>query len=197
MPHIDRIRDLDPGSAGVDVSHHQGKICWETVAGEGISFAIVKASQGDRFRDTLWETNLRGAIASGIATRSYHYADPYRSAGPDTEAAHYLNVAGPVETAVLDWEGAALRLGTQSQVDWIDRWITAVDADDVMVYCSLETWGVLHPHLSVEWWVAWWDGSYSPHRPPPPQVDGADIWQWSSRGHVKGISGPVDLNQVL
>lgn len=201
MPPTDRVRYLDTGAQGVDVSHHQGDICWETVASESVAFAIVKATQGDKFRDTLWEKNVRGAMASGLAFRSYHYADPFRSSGPVSEADHYLSVVGQVETAVLDWEGAALKLGVDEQADWIGRWMTEVDADGLMLYCSLNTWGELHPHVSesTELWVAWWDSSYWPHKPPPHRIvdTGAKMWQWTSRGTVKGISGPVDLNQVL
>ena len=200
MPPTDRVRDLDPGSIGVDVSHHQGEICWETVAEEDIGFAYIKATQGDKFRDTLWEKNFRGATASGLPVRSYHYADPYRSKGPDVEAAHYLSVVGQPQTAVLDWEGAALRLGGDEQADWIGRWLTAVDPGSMVVYCSLDTLGELKGKVSgIDWWVAWWDSSYMMHYPPPDHIKstGAECWQFTSRGHVQGISGPVDMNLVL
>ena len=42
---------------GIDVSHHQGIILWDSVLTENISFAIVKATEGYTFKDTLFAKN--------------------------------------------------------------------------------------------------------------------------------------------
>lgn len=58
---------------GVDVSSHQKEIDWETVAGTGLSFAVIRAgtSKGD---DTFFEQNYTGAKAAGILTGCYFYS---------------------------------------------------------------------------------------------------------------------------
>jgi lysozyme len=58
---------------GIDVSHHQGVIDWRKVAGGQVRFAYLKASEGADWRDPSFATNLRDARRSGIAVGAYHY----------------------------------------------------------------------------------------------------------------------------
>ncbi len=56
---------------GIDVSSHQGDIDWAAVAGDGISFAMLRIgnrgySQGAVQADTSFETNLVGARENGL-----------------------------------------------------------------------------------------------------------------------------------
>jgi len=39
---------------GIDVSHYQKVIDWNTVAQQNIEFAFVKASEGQTYRDSLF-----------------------------------------------------------------------------------------------------------------------------------------------
>jgi lysozyme len=49
---------LDRGETyGIDVSNHQGAIAWDRVAGDRISFAYVKASEGPDFVDARFADN--------------------------------------------------------------------------------------------------------------------------------------------
>ena len=48
FPYIETAR-LWYGVTGIDVSHHQGRIDWPVVAGSGVAFAYLKASEGGDF----------------------------------------------------------------------------------------------------------------------------------------------------
>jgi lysozyme len=50
---------------GVDVSHHQGSIDWTQVAGDGVQFAYLKATEGRDHRDARFAANWSGAAAAG------------------------------------------------------------------------------------------------------------------------------------
>ena len=58
---------------GIDVSHHQGAIDWKKVAGDGVAFAYLKATEGGDHRDRTFARNWREARAAGIAVGAYHF----------------------------------------------------------------------------------------------------------------------------
>lgn len=73
---------------GIDVSRHQGLIDWPTVAGQGVDFAYIKASEGGDQRDWRFEENWRGAGQAGIARGAYHY---FTLCSPgDAQAANFI-----------------------------------------------------------------------------------------------------------
>lgn len=58
---------------GVDVSAYQGEIDWQTLSGEGIDFAFIKATEGSGFTDRHFAGNLKGACESGLRVGAYHF----------------------------------------------------------------------------------------------------------------------------
>ncbi|HEU4429539.1 MAG TPA: GH25 family lysozyme [Myxococcota bacterium] len=69
-----RPNALPRGAAwGVDVSRHQGDIDWRSVRGAGASFAFIKASEGQDWRDPLFEENWRGAREACVLRGAYHF----------------------------------------------------------------------------------------------------------------------------
>ena len=58
---------------GIDVSHHQQIINWETVKQSNITFAFIKATEGDDFKDRMFETNWEEAIKNNIIPGAYHF----------------------------------------------------------------------------------------------------------------------------
>ncbi len=62
--------------SGIDVSHHQGTVDWEAVAGAGISFAYAKATEGSNFVDSQFAANWTGMKNAGIVRGAYHFFRP-------------------------------------------------------------------------------------------------------------------------
>lgn len=73
---------------GVDVSHWQPQVDWETLRAGGVSFAVLKATQGTSLRDGCFTSHLEGARAAGLCVGAYHWCDPIRPAIP--QADHFL-----------------------------------------------------------------------------------------------------------
>lgn len=73
---------------GVDVSHYQGKIDWETLAAQGVQFAFIKATEGSGHTDERFAQNAQGAAAAGIPAGGYHFFS-FESAGK-TQAENFL-----------------------------------------------------------------------------------------------------------
>ena len=73
---------------GVDVSHYQGKIDWETLAAQRVRFAYIKATEGSAHTDERFGENAQGAAAAGVPAGAYHFFS-FESAGK-TQAENFL-----------------------------------------------------------------------------------------------------------
>ena len=58
---------------GIDVSHHQGHIDWKKLAAQDVSFAYIKATEGEDFLDEDFKYNWSSAEDAGILPGAYHY----------------------------------------------------------------------------------------------------------------------------
>lgn len=57
---------------GVDVSEYQGSIDWDVLAGQNLSFAYIKATNGSDYTDKKFAYNWENAKKSGLAIGAYH-----------------------------------------------------------------------------------------------------------------------------
>lgn len=58
---------------GVDVSHYQGDIDWENLAGQDIDFAYIKATEGSRHVDEKFQENWTAAGQTELWLGAYHF----------------------------------------------------------------------------------------------------------------------------
>ncbi|WP_203416528.1 GH25 family lysozyme [Jiangella ureilytica] len=180
---------------GIDVSAHQGEIDWDAVAGDGIKFAYIKASEGQNWVDGYFEQNWDGAEQAGLERGAYHF---FTLCAPGEEQAeNFLAVAPPDDDAlppVIDLELS----GNCSDRPPADQVAAEVDA---FVQLVEEAWG---RHL-LFYVRPDWDDVY-------PLRDGLDrrlwdyrffrrptderwhVWQVNTFARVDGIDGPVDLD---
>jgi len=124
--------------AGVDVSKWQAGITWSQVKGAGITFAIIKATEGgltpgtsditainNYGLDPRFRANWAGARAAGLIRGAYHFARPDLGSAPNAEAAWFLSVVGNLQTGdllALDMEPTPA--GNWS--GWVKAWLAYV-----------------------------------------------------------------------
>jgi lysozyme len=122
---------------GIDVSHWQGRVNWQTVAGSDAKFAIAKATEGtssdDQFKD-----NWSGIQEAGLFRGAYHFARPGTDA--ETQAVHFASVVGPLGfrdlPPTLDLEQADGKAAA-AILDWAKAFILKAEAlfgRQLMVY---------------------------------------------------------------
>ena len=95
----------------IDVSYAQGNIDWEEVRRGGVSFAMVKVSQGKLlsdasvgpFTDRQFRRNLEGAARAGIAVGVYHYLCAADVPQALAEADFFLNAIRPYREVIRLW----------------------------------------------------------------------------------------------
>jgi GH25 family lysozyme M1 (1,4-beta-N-acetylmuramidase) len=206
--------------SGVDVYAGNGTVNWSSVNSAGISFAFVKATQGNYYEDANMAANVNNAKAAGLSVGVYDLADP-ASCSPSTEANYFWNYAKNYVTAdgatlmpVLDFEpntlGESTFTGASSWSDWVNQWCTDVQnlatAKGLnvtpIIYVSAG-WTSTYLGSSDSWtgsWIADYNGESASTGSPwdggsyyQPWGSGVwDFWQYTSSGSVSGISGACD-----
>ena len=58
---------------GIDVSHHTGKIDFQKAKGQNIDFVYMKSTEGEFYKDNMFEKNYKRAKESGIPIGAYHF----------------------------------------------------------------------------------------------------------------------------
>ncbi len=80
---------------GIDVSSHQGKIDWDVLSGQNISFVFIKATEGSSFVDKSFDYNFSEAQKTSLAVGAYHFFS-FDSSG-QTQAENFINTVTPFE----------------------------------------------------------------------------------------------------
>lgn len=83
--------DKDNTVRGIDVSEHNGMVNWQAVKDAGYKFAIVRSTYGKTGEDSMFRTNVMGAMAVGLKCGSYHYSYAMDSYNARIEADHCRN----------------------------------------------------------------------------------------------------------
>jgi lysozyme len=197
---LDRPDPAELPVRGIDVSHHQGGVDWSKVAGAGIRFAYIKATEGRDLRDPRFEANWGAAAAAGIPRGAYHFftfCSPGRA-----QAEHFLRSVPPTPGALtpvadVEFVGNCKSYGSLERVRgelrvFLDavakRWGTAP-----ILYVTPDS----HERVAA--------GRFGDHpvwirsvvdAPAADAYGGWLIWQFSETGRIPGIQGPVDLNML-
>jgi lysozyme len=190
---------------GVDVHGDKGDVDWDKVRAAGCEFALVKATEGQGFRDKRFTKARWSAMKSaGIVRGAYHFARPSNGASdPAGEARDFLAAvkdAGGLKSGdlplALDLE--ATTLGPQDTFRWVKRFVAEVKhatGRPPLLYTSPSFWhdrvGNAGDNLDCPLWIA----HYGVAKPTVPLAwDTYTIWQHSDHGAVNGVAGNVDVD---
>jgi len=190
-------------AAGIDVSYYQGAIDWNAVAGSGIRYAFLKATEGVACVDRAFAKNRAKAAQAGILRGAYHFFSPTDPPAP--QASLFLRTVGQLEPGdlppVLDLEAPDhwISIPQPERIRVVTEWLEAVESalgGPPIVYLSpafaievLKNHPALARHRA---WLAHYTDAPSPRIPKP--WASWTFWQHTHGGRTPGISTPVDLN---
>ena len=192
------------GSFGIDVSKWNGNIDWNAVKNSGVSYVIIRcgyrgSTSGALIEDPKFRANIQGASKAGIKVGIYFFTQAVNEVEAVEEASMVLslikgyNITYPVFLDVESSGGRADGISVSTRTAVCKAFCQTIQNSGYKagVYAN-KTWfneKIETPSLTgYKIWLAQYAAapSYSRTR--------YDIWQYSSKGSVPGISGSVDMN---
>ncbi len=188
---------LERGAEGIDLSHHNGAVDWPRLSTANLSFVYLKATEGERHVDTQFQTNWQGALRHHWQTGAYHFyllcQDGARQAANFIRQVEVRRDALPPAVDLEHAHNCAPRTGRAETLADLKVFLKALETEYGAVPVIYTT-----PAFHAEWlagegfdrhplWVRSLEG--------PPELPHA-IWQYSMKGRVPGVTGPVDLNRA-
>ena len=202
---------------GIDVSAYQNRasqnqtIDWNAVANDGVEFAMVRVglrgySNGNLLSDAFYRQNIEGAMAAGLETGVYFFAQAITVEEAIEEADFVISLLDGMEIngpVAYDWEmhdstyrvyGTTPEMATACAVAFCKRieeagYEAMVYAGQYVSYIKYDQ-GALAPYL---YWYPEYK-SASSQKLYPTFYYQMDYWQFSSSCSIDGIGGKVDGN---
>ena len=200
---------------GIDVAkfQHGTPINWTQVAGSGIRFVGVKASEGDYYTNPYFAGDQEGAQAAGMYAFAYHFGTPNDTDGV-TQADYFVDRAGyspdgktlnPVldveHNPYLQYADRCYDKTAPELVTWIRDFMTEVKRRlgvTPTLYTTPFFWsecvGNSTAFASYPLWIAHHD--IAAPSVPSAWAGNWTMWQYSDTTTVPGISGDVDGDYV-
>lgn len=185
---------------GVDVSRYQGAVDWGLAARRGVTFALIKASEGYDVRDSRFVANARGAASAGILWGPYVFWRFSTSPAAHLSAlTEQIAAAGVIPTLPV-------------AIDMEDTTVSRPSGTAPAAFAELirPKWGRPLLYTASWWWVrfgtpqAWasalplWVADYSGAVSVPSDWSDWAIHQYSSSGdgrYYGASSDAIDLNR--
>ena len=196
---------------GIDVSSNQGAINWGAVKAAGCDFAILRSTLKSGRPDKQFAANVAGCRAQRIPFEVYKYTyalTPTQAVDEAQQVVSLLRSYGLTCRVWWDVEDNSLRTLNQGVLTGLIQ-----SAADVIIGAGYE-FGIYTGKSFYEervfdvsafdcpMWIARYPNSgyfnladnppADKYKPAPSQPLVA--WQYTSKGRVDGITGPVDLN---
>ena len=205
---------MGAGALGVDVADYQHRngalIDWPQVAAAGYKFAFVKATEGDYYVNPWYAYDLARAKAAGLYVAGYHFAIPNVSDGASQADYALQNGAytpgGRTLPLALDIEynpygQECYGLTPAEMVAWVASFTAEakrVTGQLPIIYTTADWWNTCTDASAAFGADQLWVAAFGADSPPMPAGwSNWTFWQYTSRGSVPGITGPVDLSYFL
>lgn len=189
------MTDTSSFAQGIDVSKDQGTIDWPAVAQAGITFAFVKATDGETYVDPNFAANWAGAAAAGLLRGAYHFFRAEDSPQSQVDL-FWTTVGGTGELGlVVDVEktmGVSNATLIANLTQFLDE-LQKASGRQPLIYTYPSFWKALGTTAfgAYPLWVA----EYEVAAPTIPSGWSSwRYWQSSQSGTVPGITGNVDLD---
>lgn len=182
-----------------DVSKWQGTVNWEKAAKE-LSFVILRASCGSSM-DSRFLENVEGCRKNKIPFGVYHYVMAGTAQAARDEAVHFVHSVDkaliPPEFYIADIEYEAQNEKTTEEVcvAFLET-LRTLGCRKIGLYINRRyKWAGKAISMCDIMWIPHWgknDGNIPEDKFKPEYPH--DLWQYTSKGHVDGINGNVDLS---
>jgi len=184
---------------GIDISHYQGRVFWETVGDNtNMAFVYLKTTEGGDRIDERYERNIDLAHRYGLKVGSYHFFRPKTDLRLQLKNFKTQCLPGEQDLIpMLDVETLG-GLSTEAFCDSLSKFLFLLEEayhQKPLVYT--------YRNFYNKYLVGKLDGyqlmvaMYGDEQPV--LADGRDyiLWQYTSKGRLIGVSGDVDKSRLM
>jgi len=182
---------------GIDISVHQGKIDWKLVADNKVSFAFLKATEGESFIDKNFEDNWQKARKENIVVGAYHFFR-FNKDGKIQAKNYIANVTLDENDLppVVDFESSYGNRFRKYSVKYIQNQLLKCLREmekhykqKPIIYTNIETYNkyIKGSFDDYPLWICKLCNE-------PSATIKWQFWQYTHKGSVAGIKGYVDMN---
>ena len=192
------------GTMGIDVSKWNGSIDWNAVKNSGVSYVIIRcgyrgSSTGALIEDPKFASNIKGAKAAGLKVGVYFFSQAVNEAEAVEEASMALNLVSgygleyPIflEVEASGGRGDAIDTATRTAVCRAFCATVQNSGYKAGVYANT-TWFNTKINAGSLTDYKIWLAQYA--SAPTYTATRYDMWQYTSKGKIGGVSGSVDMN---
>lgn len=184
---------------GIDLSHYQGEVFWETV-GENTKMAYVylKATEGGDRIDEMYERNINLAHRYGLKVGSYHF---YR---PKTEQQKQLDnfktQCLPGEQDLIPMIDIETKQGlpTEAFCDSLMKFLTLVEVaykQKPLLYTGTNFYNKYLQGKVNDYQLM--IAQYTVREPVLADDRDFTLWQYTGKGRIVGVSGYIDKSRFM
>lgn len=184
---------------GIDLSHYQGEVFWETVGDNGhTAYVYLKATEGGDRIDPRYESNIEMAHRHGLKVGSYHFFRPKTDL--TLQLQNFRTQCLPSEQdliPMLDVESTG-GLATDEFCDSLTKFLDMMETEyhqKPLVYTGRNFYnkyllGMLDDYQLM---IA----MYTDEEPVLADERDICLWQYTSRGRINGVIGNVDKSRFM
>lgn len=191
------------GTMGIDVSKWNGNINWKAVKNSGVSYVIIRcgyrgSSTGAMIEDPKFKSNIQGATNAGLKVGIYFFTQAVNEVEAVEEASMTISliknyrISYPVFLDVEGSGGRADGLDAGTRTNIIKAYCQTIRNSGYTagVYAN-KTWLTQKMNAGALSAYKIWLAQYNT---TPTYGGKIDLWQYTSKGNVGGISGHTDMN---
>lgn len=185
---------------GIDLSHYQGDVSWETVGdNHKLAYVYIKATEGGDRIDNKYQRNIQLARQHGLKVGSYHFFRPKTPIHLQVE--NFTRQCRPEEQDLLPMIDIETKAGLSDSafVDSLMTFLTSIE-EYYKQKPLLYTGANFYDHyLSGELLDGYKIMIAQYTEQEPVLIDDRDItlWQYTGKGRVSGIKGNVDKSRFM
>lgn len=193
-PHVE-LSHIQYPVCGIDLSSHNGPVDFEELVKDSIDFVVMKATEGESFKDSRFTEFYYDAFHAGMILGAYHF---FRfDADGEAQARNFIgSVAGkhfdfPLVIDVEEW-GNPRFMSTETVYGRLKAMIDCLEINgySVMIYTNKDGYNRFVKGRLEDYPL--WICSFT----TPPIDDDVQwlLWQYSHWGVVDACQSEVDLN---
>lgn len=184
---------------GIDLSHYQGEVFWETV-GENTKMAYVylKATEGGDRIDEMYERNINLAHRYGLKVGSYHFYRPKTEQVKQLENFKTQCLPGEQDLIPMIDIETKQGLNTEEFCDSLMKFLTLVEEaykQKPLLYTGTNFYNKYLQGKIDDYQLM--IAQYTEREPVLADERDFTLWQYTGKGRIVGVSGYIDKSRFM